>query len=66
MSEERTKLISSDLFAELLDKWDDKIISLKTTAAFQHAIPKSRIAAEVKGIRYCKKQLREFIANDHE
>ena len=57
---------SSDLFAELIDKWDNKIRHLKTNAAGQHAIPKSRINAEIKGIRLCKKQLKELIANDHE
>ena len=62
---EETKIwvISSDLFAELFDKWEDKISHLKTNAAGQHSIPKARINAEIKGIRLCKKQLKEFLAN---
>jgi hypothetical protein len=63
MSEERTKLISSDLFAELFNKWDDKISQLKLNASGQHSIPKARINAEIKGIRLCKKHLKEFLAN---
>jgi len=60
---ERDSVESTILFA-LLSKWEDKITHLKGNAAGQHSIPKARINAEIKGIRLCKKHLKDILAND--
>jgi|11BtaG_2_1085332.scaffolds.fasta_scaffold09501_4 hypothetical protein len=59
-NDDGTLLKSTDLLA-LLSKWEYKVTQLKGNAAWQLDIPKSIINSEIKGIRMCKKHLKEVL-----